>query len=93
MIRFDKQTIKLFVDHFIRSEFAHTCVFFLFFFSFSRQLSSEMNACREELSDMEKELLQLRRDSSSKATQLSQMEETLQETRGMLDKKSEMGTR
>lgn len=42
---------------------------------------------------MEKELLQLRRDSSSKATQLSQMEETLQETRGMLDKKSEMGTR
>lgn len=52
-----------------------------------------MNACREELSDMEKELLQLRRDSSSKATQLSQMEETLQETRGMLDKKSEMGTR
>ncbi|XP_027013980.2 coiled-coil domain-containing protein 18 [Tachysurus fulvidraco] len=54
------------------------------------QLSSEMNACREELTDMEKELLQLRRDSSTKATQLSQMEETLQETKGMLDKKSEM---
>lgn len=50
-----------------------------------------MKACREELTDMEKELLQLRRDSSAKATQLSQMEETLQETKGMLDKKSEMG--
>lgn len=51
-----------------------------------------MNACREELTEMEKELLQLRRDSSAKATQLSEMEETLQLTRGMLDKKSEMGT-
>lgn len=51
-----------------------------------------MNTCREELTAMEKELLQLRRDSSAKATQLGQMEETLQETRGMLDKKSEMGT-
>lgn len=51
-----------------------------------------MNACREELTEMEKELLQLRRDSNAKATQLNQMEETLQETRGMLDKKSEIGT-
>ncbi|KAM9440276.1 coiled-coil domain-containing protein 18 isoform 1-T1 [Clarias gariepinus] len=53
------------------------------------KLRSEMDACREELTDMEKELLQLRRDSSAQATQLSQMEETLQETKGMLDKKSE----
>lgn len=51
-----------------------------------------MNTCREELTEMEKELLQLRRDSTTKTTQLSQMEETLQETRGMLDKKSEIGT-
>lgn len=50
-----------------------------------------MNKCRVELSDMELELLRLRRDSSSKASQLSQMETTLKETKGMLDKKSEMG--
>uniref|UniRef100_A0A3B1JAK3 Coiled-coil domain containing 18 n=1 Tax=Astyanax mexicanus TaxID=7994 RepID=A0A3B1JAK3_ASTMX len=56
----------------------------------SQQLSSEMNTCRGELSEMEKELLRLRRDSSAKASQLSQMEEVLQETRGLLDKKSEM---
>lgn len=50
-----------------------------------------MNKCRVELSDMELELLRLRRDSSAKASQLSQMEETLKETKGMLDKKSDMG--
>ncbi|KAA0719027.1 Coiled-coil domain-containing protein 18 [Triplophysa tibetana] len=55
-----------------------------------RQLSSEMNKCRVELSDMDLELLRLRRDSSAKASQLGQMEETLRETKGMLDKKSEM---
>ncbi|XP_035384414.1 coiled-coil domain-containing protein 18 isoform X2 [Electrophorus electricus] len=54
------------------------------------QLSSEMNQCREELSSMEQELLLLRRDSTAKASQLSQMEETLQETKGLLDKKSEI---
>lgn len=40
---------------------------------------------------MDLELLRLRRDSSAKASQLGQMEETLRETKGMLDKKSEMG--
>ncbi|KAK1790718.1 hypothetical protein P4O66_014572, partial [Electrophorus voltai] len=54
------------------------------------QLSSEMNQCREGLSSMEQELLLLRRDSTAKASQLSQMEETLQETKGLLDKKSEI---
>lgn len=58
---------------------------------FFRQLSSEMSKCRVELSDMELELLRLRRDSNTKASQLNQMEETLKETRGLLDKKSEMG--
>lgn len=53
------------------------------------QLSSEMNECREEITAMEKELLQLRRDSSAKTLQLSQMQESLQETRGILEKKSE----
>lgn len=56
-----------------------------------RQLSSEMSKCRVELSDMELELLRLRRDSNTKASQLNQMEETLDETKGLLDKKSEMG--
>lgn len=50
-----------------------------------------MSKCRVELSDMELELLRLRRDSNTKASQLNQMEETLKETRGLLDKKSEMG--
>ncbi|TRY87533.1 hypothetical protein DNTS_007090 [Danionella cerebrum] len=54
------------------------------------QLSSEMSKCRVELSDMELELLRLRRDSNTKASQLVQMEETLKETKGMLDKKSEI---
>ncbi|XP_051989334.1 LOW QUALITY PROTEIN: coiled-coil domain-containing protein 18-like [Xyrauchen texanus] len=54
------------------------------------QLSSEMSKCRVELSDMELELLHLRRDISTKASQLSQMEDTLKETKGLLDKKSEM---
>ncbi|TST47734.1 Coiled-coil domain-containing protein 18 [Bagarius yarrelli] len=53
------------------------------------QLSAEMNACREELTAMETELLHLRRDSSAKALQLNQMQESMQETRGMLEKKSE----
>ncbi|XP_051983885.1 coiled-coil domain-containing protein 18-like isoform X1 [Xyrauchen texanus] len=53
------------------------------------QLNSEMSKCRVELSDMELELLRLRRDSSAKASQLNQMEETLKETKGLLDKKSE----
>lgn len=50
-----------------------------------------MSKCRVELSDMELELLRLRRDSNTKASQLNQMEETLDETKGLLDKKSEMG--
>lgn len=58
---------------------------------FFRQLSSEMSKCRVELSDMELELLRLRRDSNTKASQLNQMEETLKETKGLLDKKSEIG--
>ena len=50
-----------------------------------------MNICRGELTEMEQELLRLRRDSNAKSSQLVQMEETLQETKGLLDKKSEMG--
>ncbi|XP_048845616.1 coiled-coil domain-containing protein 18 isoform X2 [Brienomyrus brachyistius] len=54
------------------------------------QLTGEMSTCRNGLSDLETELLQLRRDSGIKASQLNQMEETLQETQGQLEKKSEM---
>ncbi|XP_023672400.2 coiled-coil domain-containing protein 18 isoform X4 [Paramormyrops kingsleyae] len=54
------------------------------------QLTAEMSSCRNGLTDLETELLQLRRDSGIKASQLNQMEETLQETQGQLEKKSEL---
>ncbi|KAJ8406323.1 hypothetical protein AAFF_G00305540 [Aldrovandia affinis] len=54
------------------------------------QLTAEMSQCRGELTEMELELLRLRRDSSTKASQLNQVEQTLQETQGMLEKKSEL---
>ncbi|XP_042559017.1 coiled-coil domain-containing protein 18 [Clupea harengus] len=53
------------------------------------ELSAEMVRCRGELSAMELELLHLRKDSSSKASQLCQMEEEIQQTHGLLKKKSE----
>ena len=56
-----------------------------------RELSAEMVRCRGELSAMELELLHLRKDSSSKASQLCQMEEEIQQTHGLLKKKSETG--
>uniref|UniRef100_A0A3B1J749 Si:ch73-389b16.1 n=1 Tax=Astyanax mexicanus TaxID=7994 RepID=A0A3B1J749_ASTMX len=51
-----------------------------------------MNKYRGELSERERELLLIRRASGAKASQLAQMEKMLQETKGMLDKKSEMST-
>ncbi|XP_072539253.1 uncharacterized protein [Salminus brasiliensis] len=56
------------------------------------QLEEDMNKYRGELSEREKELLLIRRASGAKASQLAQMEKMLQETKGMLDKKSEKGT-
>lgn len=50
-----------------------------------------MSKYRGELSERERELLLIRRASGAKASQLAQMEKMLQETKGMLDKKSEMG--
>ncbi|XP_036425372.1 coiled-coil domain-containing protein 18 [Colossoma macropomum] len=50
-----------------------------------------MNKYRGELSERERELLLIRRASGAKASQLAQMEKMLQETKGMLDKKNEMG--
>lgn len=58
---------------------------------YSSQLSSEMNRCRGELSSMEQELQRLRKDASMKSSQLSCMEETLQQTQGLLEKKNDAG--
>ncbi|MCI4375485.1 hypothetical protein PGIGA_G00109970 [Pangasianodon gigas] len=51
-----------------------------------------MNKFRGELSEKERELLKIRRASGAKASQLAQMEKMLQETKSMMDKKTEMGT-
>ncbi|XP_063057647.1 coiled-coil domain-containing protein 18-like isoform X2 [Engraulis encrasicolus] len=54
-----------------------------------RQLSVDVDKCRGELSERDKELLLMRRASGAQATQLEKMEKMLSETRGMLDKKTE----
>ncbi|XP_053492274.1 clusterin-associated protein 1 homolog [Ictalurus furcatus] len=51
-----------------------------------------MNKLRGELSEKERELLMIRRASGAKASQLAQMEKMLQETKSMMDKKTETGT-
>ncbi|XP_017334671.1 clusterin-associated protein 1 homolog [Ictalurus punctatus] len=51
-----------------------------------------MNKLRGELSEKERELLMIRRASGAKASQLAQMEKMLQETKSMMDRKTEMGT-
>lgn len=51
-----------------------------------------MNKFPGDLSEKERELLMIRRASGAKASQLAQMEKMLQETKSMLDKKTEMGT-
>lgn len=52
----------------------------------------DVDKCRGELSERDKELLLMRRASGAQATQLEKMEKMLSETRGMLDKKTETGT-
>lgn len=51
-----------------------------------------MNKFCGELSEKERELLMIRRASGAKASQLAQMEKMLQETKSIMDKKTEMGT-
>ncbi|XP_045562401.1 uncharacterized protein [Salmo salar] len=51
-----------------------------------------MNKVQSELSEREQQMLRIRRDSVTKAFQLSKMEKMLAETRGKLDKKTEPGT-
>ncbi|XP_046906000.1 coiled-coil domain-containing protein 18 [Hypomesus transpacificus] len=54
-----------------------------------KQLTGDMNRFRGELTEKEQELLKIRRDSDTKACELAKMEKMLQETKGLLDKKSE----
>lgn len=56
------------------------------------QLQKDMSKPWSELSEKERELLKIRRTSGAKASQLAQMEKMLQETKSMIDKKTEMGT-
>ncbi|XP_029563565.1 coiled-coil domain-containing protein 18 isoform X1 [Salmo trutta] len=56
------------------------------------QLSEDMNKVQGELSEREQQMLLIRRESDTKALQLSKMEKMLAETRGKLDKKTESGT-
>ncbi|XP_071202064.1 coiled-coil domain-containing protein 18-like isoform X1 [Salvelinus alpinus] len=56
------------------------------------QLSEDMNKVQGELSEREQQMLLIRRDSDTKALQLSKMEKMLAETRGKLYKKTESGT-
>ncbi|XP_046710701.1 coiled-coil domain-containing protein 18 [Silurus meridionalis] len=51
-----------------------------------------MNKVRGDLSEKERELLMIRRASGAKASQLAQMEKMLQETKSMMEKKTETST-
>ncbi|KAI5628343.1 hypothetical protein C0J50_2833 [Silurus asotus] len=51
-----------------------------------------MSKVRGELSEKERELLMIRRVSGAKASQLAQMEKMLQETKSMMEKKTETST-
>ncbi|KAM7379087.1 hypothetical protein PAMP_004661 [Pampus punctatissimus] len=53
-------------------------------------LSSEMTKCRGELVSKESELQCLRRDVVTKTSKINRMEESLQQTKSLLDNKSDM---
>lgn len=48
-----------------------------------------MSKCKKELSEKERERLLIRRASGANASQLAHMEKMLQETKGLLEKKTE----
>uniref|UniRef100_A0A3Q4ARL3 Uncharacterized protein n=1 Tax=Mola mola TaxID=94237 RepID=A0A3Q4ARL3_MOLML len=48
-----------------------------------------MNKYHNELTQREKDMLKLRRDSDTKATELVKMEKMLEQTKNLLDKKTE----
>lgn len=51
-----------------------------------------MSKYHPELSQREQELLKIRRDSDTKAAELVKMEKMLQQTKNLLDKKTESGS-
>lgn len=51
-----------------------------------------MDQCKDELIDMEKELVHLRRDGHAKASQLGHLEMTLEEKHEELQKKTQQGS-
>lgn len=51
-----------------------------------------MNTFHSELTQKERERLKIRRDSDTKAAELSKMEKMLDRTKTMLDKKTESGS-
>nr|XP_046248076.1 uncharacterized protein si:ch73-389b16.1 [Scatophagus argus] len=51
-----------------------------------------MSKCHSELTQKEKEMLKIRRDSDTKAAELVKMEKMLQQTKSLLDKKTESGS-
>lgn len=51
--------------------------------------STTMSRYNSELSQREQEMLKMRRDSDTKATELVKMEKMLEHTRGLLEKKKE----
>lgn len=52
-------------------------------------IDKRMSKCKKELSEKERERLLIRRASGANASQLAHMEKMLQETKGLLEKKTE----
>lgn len=61
-------------------------------FRLSGFTASDMSKCHSELTQQEQELLKIRRDSDTKATKLAKMEKMLQQTKSLMDKKTESGS-
>uniref|UniRef100_A0A8C5IF24 Coiled-coil domain containing 18 n=1 Tax=Junco hyemalis TaxID=40217 RepID=A0A8C5IF24_JUNHY len=53
-----------------------------------RQMKLEMDQCKNELTGMEKEVVQLKRDGANKGLQINQLEITLEEARSELNRKA-----
>lgn len=56
-----------------------------------RQIKLEMDQCKNELTGMEKEVVQLQRDGANKALQINQLDITLEEARSELNRKANEG--
>lgn len=52
-----------------------------------------MSKCHSDLTQREQEMLKIRRDSDTKAAELIKMEKMLQQTKNLLDKKTESGSK